>query len=437
MAKGYSAKWIMDGDNNVYEDCILIIDEGKVQEIVKAENFDKSSLKHLKELGNAVITPGFINLHNHLQYTNIGTTKLKGFKETIKKFFTDFKKHYHLAGIPKNSFTIKLADLLSEYFCYTREDKIKSFKRGLELSLLNGTTCVCQLSKESKYFSLLNEIPIKTYLFFELFSDSADSSKEEFRNIQKKIDKLMKQKSENTFVGVAPHSVTSVHKRLFKILVKYCKKNNILLTIRLSESKDEIDWVKYGFSDSDVLNAFCGYKKFEPYIEGVSPVVYLKGLDVLNKQTIATYGNYLSDNDLEILKENKVSFCYCPRVSKKLHNQVLDFKKVNETFGKRYGFGTNSLAFNDDMSLLNEVRFVNNGILDAKEVISHLTKYPAKILRLDNIIGTLEMGKDADFNVFWLNEGEDYNAILNKTRPDYVYIKGRKMVSRGNLVSGI
>src|SRR5699024_7724580 len=120
-----------------------------------------------------------------------------------------------------------------------------------ELSLLNGTTCVCQLSKESKYFSLLNEIPIKTYLFFELFSDSADSSKEEFRNIQKKIDKLMKQKSENTFVGVAPHSVTSVHKRLFKILVKYCKKNNILLTIRLSESKDEIDWVKYGFSDSD------------------------------------------------------------------------------------------------------------------------------------------------------------------------------------------
>lgn len=110
---------------------------------------------------------------------------------------------------------------------------------------------------------------------------------------------------------------------------------------------------------------------------------------------------------------------------------------MNETFGKRYGFGTNSLAFNDDMSLLNEVRFVNNGILDVKEVISHLTKYPAKILRLDNIIGTLEMGKDADFNIFWLNEGEDYNAILNKTRPDYVYIKGRKMVSRGNLVSGI
>ena len=345
--------------------------------------------------------------------------------------------HYHLAGIPKNSFVYKIADLLSEYFCYTREDKIKSFKKGLELSVLNGTTCVCQLSKESKYFELLNETPVKTYLFFELFSDSTETSKEEFRNTQKRIDKLLKQKSENTYIGVAPHSVTSVHKRLFKILSKYCKKNNILLTIRLGESKDEIDWLNHGFSDSDILGAFCGNKKFEPFIQGVSPVIYLKGLNVLNKQMIATYGNFLSDEDLEILKEEKVSFCYCPRVSKKLHNKVLDFEKVNSTFNKRYGFGTNSLAFNDDLSLLNEVRSVNCGILNAEEVIAHLTKYPAKILRLDNVTGSLTEGKDADFNVFFLNDNEDYNAVINKTRPDYVYIKGRKIVSKGELVQNV
>ena len=436
MAKAYKAKWIMAQDGNVYEDCALITDEGKVFTIVK-QNEIGSSIKHIKEFGNAVITPGFINLHNHLQYTNIGKTKLKGFRENVKKIFTDFKKHYHLAGIPRNSFTYKLADLLSEYFCYTKEDKIKSFKKGLELSVLNGTTCICQLSKESKYFDLLNETPVKTYLFFELFSDSVETSKEEFRNTQKRINKLMKQKSENTYIGIAPHSVTSVHKRLFKILVKYCKKNNILLTIRLAESKDEIDWLKHGFSDSDVLGAFCGNKKFDPAIQGVTPVIYLKSMDVLNKQMIATYGNYLTDEDLEILKENKVSFCYCPRVSKKLHNKVLDFEKVNETFKKRYGFGTNSLAFNDDLSLLNEVKSVNNGVLNADEVIAHLTIYPAKILRLDNITGSLESGKDADFNVFFLNDNEDYNAVINKSRPDYVYIKGRKVVSKGGLVSAV
>ncbi len=103
-------------------------------------------------------------------------------------------------------------------------------------------------------------------------------------------------------------------------------------------------------------------------------------------------------------------------------------------FPKKFGFGTNSLAFNKDLCLLNEVRYVNKGELGALEAVEYLTKYPAKILRLDNIIGTLEAGKDADFNVFKLADNEDYKNILEKSYPDYVYIKGRKMVSKGELV---
>lgn len=437
MSKGYSAKWIIAADGNLYEDCTLIADEGKVHEIIKTENLDINSIKHHKDFGNSVITPGFINLHNHLQYTEVGKIKSRGLKYLIKRIFVNFKKHYFVAGISKTAFISRLANLLSEYFCLGRNEKIHSFKKGLELSLLNGTTCVAQLSKESKYFDVLNEIPIKTYLFFELFSDSPDSSKEEFRTIQKKIDKLLKQKSDNTFVGVAPHSVCSVHKRLFKTLTKYCKKNNILMTVRLAESQDEMDWLKFGFSDVDILNSFTGNKKFEPNIKGVSPVVYLDELGAINKRLLASYGNYLTDEDLEILKDNSVSFVYCPRVSDFLHHKKLDFETVIKYFPKKFGFGTNSLAFNPDLSLLNEVKYVNNGQLNPIEVIEYLTKYPAKILRLDNIIGTLEEGKDADFNVFKLQDNETYSDVINKERPDYVYIKGHKMVSKGELVKKV
>ena len=66
-----------------------------------------------------------------------------------------------------------------------------------------------------------------------------------------------------------------------------------------------------------------------------------------------------------------------------------------------------------------------------------MTKYPAKILRLDNIIGTLEEGKDADFNVFKLNDDETYENVVDRERPDYVYIKGHKMVSKGELVKKV
>ncbi len=433
MAKAYKAKWIIPSDGNVYEDCALIVDEGKVQEIVKQETLIEENFSNIKDFKNSIITPGFVNLHNHLQYTDLKKTNKRTLKAKLKRIYTIFKKHYFLTGISKNSFIYRLSNLLCEYFCLTKDEKIASFKKGIEQSLLNGTTAVAQLSKESKYFDLLNEMPLKTFLFFELFSDSVETSKEEFRTIQKKIEKLRKQKSANTFIGVAPHSVCCVHKRLFKILIKYCKKHNILMTIRLGESQDEIDWLKHGFSDIDLLNEFTGCKKFEPFFENLSPAQYLKELGVLSKQLIVSYGNYLTDSDLELLKENKAALAYCPRVSDNLHHKKLDFKKVLEYFPSRFGFGVNSLAFNEDLSLLNELRYVNNGELDVVEALKYLTIIPAKILRLNNTIGSLEVDKDADFNVFELEDGENYTSLLNKTKPSHVYINARRVVKRGEI----
>ncbi len=433
MAKAYKAKWILPSDGNVYENCALIVDEGKVQEIIKQENVIEEQYAHVRDFGNSVITPGFVNLHNHLQYSDLSIGK-QNLKRKIKKIYTNFKKHYFLAGISKNSFIHKLASLLSQYFCMARDEKLASFKKGIEESLLAGTTAVAQLSQESKYFDLLNEMPLKTYLFFELFSDSADSSKDEFRKIKKKIEKLLKNKSSNTFIGVAPHSVCCVHKRLFKILAKYCKKHNLLMTIRLGESREEMDWLKHGFSDADLLNEFSGNKKFEPAFENLTPVQYLKEMNVLSKQLIVSYGNYLSDSDLNLLRENKVALAYCPRISDKLHNKKLSFDTVLNFFSERFGFGTNSLAFNDDISLLNELKSVNQGQLNTIEALRYLTIIPAKILRLNNVIGSLETDKDADFNVFALEENEDYNALLNKFKPDTVYIKGKRVVKHGQLI---
>ena len=428
MAKAYKAKWIIPSDGNIYEDCALIVDEGKVQKIVKQSEIDETQLERIKDFENSVITPGFVNLHNHLQYTEVSKPKKASLKRIMKRLYTSAKKCYFLAGINKKSFIYRLADLLSSYFCMTRDEKIASFKKGIELSLLNGTTCVAQLSKESKYFELLNETPLNTYLFFELFSDSVKSSKEEFRSIKKKIEKLKMQKSDTTFIGIAPHSICCVHKRLFKILTKYCKKHNILITIRLAESKDELDWLNHGFSDVDLLNEFTKQKKFEPIEVGLTPVQYLENVGLLSKQLLISYGNFLTCSDLEVLRNNKVSLAYCTRISDNLHNKKLELSCVLDYFSNRFGFGVNSLAFNSDLSLLNELRYVNKGELNTLEAINFLTIVPAKLLRLNNTIGSLETDKDADFNVFELQENEDYNAILNKELPKYVYINGKRVV---------
>ena len=205
------------------------------------------------------------------------------------------------------------------------------------------------------------------------------------------------------------------------------------MTIRLGESQEEMNWLKHGFSDVDLLNEFTGHKKMEPLVQELSPVEYLSELGAISKQLIISYGNYLSDSDLAVLKENKVALAYCPRVSDNLHNEKLSLNTVLNFFPNRFGFGVNSLAFNKDLSLLNELKYVNEGQLNTIDAIKYLTIIPAKILRLNNTIGSLELDKDADFNVFSLEENENYDSILNKERPTHVYINGKRVVKNGEL----
>ena len=101
MAKAYKAKWIIPSDGNVYENCALIVDEGKVQEIIKQENLDETQYSHVRDFKNSVITPGFVNLHNHLQYSELKSEN-SNLKVKFKKFYTAIKKYYFLTGINKN-----------------------------------------------------------------------------------------------------------------------------------------------------------------------------------------------------------------------------------------------------------------------------------------------------------------------------------------------
>ena len=49
MSKGYSAKWIIDAKGNLFEDCTLVVDEGKVEKIVKTSELKEDECKNIKD----------------------------------------------------------------------------------------------------------------------------------------------------------------------------------------------------------------------------------------------------------------------------------------------------------------------------------------------------------------------------------------------------
>lgn len=430
--KCYKAKWILTSADDVLEDMAIVVDEGKIIDIIPNSqvNFEE---KYVKELGNAVITPGFIDMLTQYQYTDILDSKPQDFKRRLKKFFKMLSLKYTFAGVAQDNYSRKWAGILTNYFSLDRNQKISSFKHGVTESIKAGTTCIAQVSKEFKYFEIINKLPIKNYLFFEVFADSKDSSKKTFKELRAKVEDFIWHKGENTHIGIMLNSISGVHRKLWALFSKYCRKHNMLLMTRFAESLDEMEWLEHGFSDIDLLHKFMGMRKISPYSKEVTPVEYLDNLKVLTKKVLVANANYDSQ-ELDKLAETGAKYIYQPLYSEEICNKKLDFETVLKYFPQNFGLSTQSFVPNHNFSLLKLASYLNiNGVLDIVELIKYLTIYPAKILRLDNSIGSIEIGKDADFNVFKLDNGEDYNALINKEFPYSTYSKGRKLVKRGEV----
>ena len=432
--KCYKARWIITSTGEVLENKAIVVDEGKFVDIIPIEDASKFDEKYVKDLGNAVVTPGFIDLFTQYQYTNLGKTNPYNLKTKIKRIFQTVARKYTFAGVKPDNYSLKWANILSDYFVLDRHEKIQSFKDGLEASIKAGTTCIAQVSKEDKYFEIINKAPIKNYMFFEVFADSSDKSKKKFKALRDKVENYVFHKGENTHIGIMLHSIPGVHKKLWELFSKYCRKHNMLLMTRFAEAQDEMEWLEHGFSDIDLLHKFMGFRKITPYKRMEDPVKYLDDLKVLTKKVIAVNANYVNDSQLEELAETGVKFVYQPRYSEEICNKKLDFSTVLKYFGKNFGFSSQSFKLEKDYSLLKlAVECNSENQLDVIELLKYLTIYPAKILRLDHVTGSIEVGKDADFNVFKLDDGEDYRAIVNKYMPYSTYSKGRKIVKRGDI----
>ena len=429
--KCYKSKWILTS-NEVLEDMAIVVDEGKIIDIIPNSqvNFEE---KFVKDLGNAVITPGFIDMLTQYQYTDILDARPQDFKSKIKRFFKMLSLKYNFAGVAQDNYSRKWAGILTNYFTLDKAHKVASFKHGVTESIKAGTTCVAQVSKEFKYFEVINKLPIKNYLFFEVFADSKDSSKKTFKELRSKVEDFVWHKGENTHIGIMLNSMSGVHKKLWALFSKYCRKHNMLMMTRFAESKDEIEWLEHGFSDIDLLHKFMGMRKISPYAKEISPVEYLDRLKVLTKKVLVANANY-DVSELSKLAETGAKYIYQPLYSGEICNSVIDFKTVLENFGGNFGLSTQSFASDRSFSLLKLANELNkDGLLDIVELIKYLTLYPAKILRLENSIGSIEVGKDADFNVFKLEDIEDYRALARMEFPYSTYSKGRKLVKRGKV----
>jgi 5-methylthioadenosine/S-adenosylhomocysteine deaminase len=137
---------------------------------------------------------------------------------------------------------------------------------------------------------------------------------------------------------------------------------------------------------------------------GCSSVAYLHSLGLLDKGTLLVHAVWVDAADIALITQSGASVVHCPESNMKLASGVAPIPDMLQA-GIPVGLGTDGCASNNDLDMLGEmdsasklhkVQRLDPTVMDAAGVVRMATCEGARALGLDHLIGSLEVGKQAD-----------------------------------------
>ncbi len=156
---------------------------------------------------------------------------------------------------------------------------------------------------------------------------------------------------------------------------------------------------------------------------GTTPVEYLNDIGLLGSDVLGAHCIWLSDEDIEILKETETAVSHNPECNMKVADGVAPVAKMIEA-GVTVSLGTDSCAVNDNMDMfeamrvaafLQKVTAMDPAVVPAAEAFAMGTIGGARALGMEDQIGSLEAGKKADVILIDLSQPHmrPINSIVN------------------------
>lgn len=209
-------------------------------------------------------------------------------------------------------------------------------------------------------------------------------------------------------IGLGPHAIYTSDIEHLKKVSDLADKYKMPIHIHLSETKQE--------------NEEC-YKRYK-----MSPTEVFDKAGIFKHKTIAAHGIYLSDSDLDIIKENNVTIVHNPASNLKLSSGFLDLSRLIDK-GINVALGTDSSASNNKLSILREMelagllsKLYSSRNVEAYEILKMATINGARALGLGDKIGSIKEGKLADLiliNLDNMNHKPNNNLISSLVYSTY------------------
>lgn len=354
------------------------------------------------ELGRAILMPGLINAHCHLDYTALRGAIFSGtpFTQWIRR----------INALKKN---------------FGPEDILASIREGFRLLAESGCTTVFNIESYPDLMLRLERPPLRTWWFLELIDVRTRLDHEAM--LAGALQFFESRPDWRGGFGLSPHAPYTASVELYR-LARHCSEAlGMPFTTHIAESVEEQEMFLYGEGPLAEFLAELG-RPMDDCGQG-SALSHLLEHGLLNERCLAVHLNYLQHYDDLLLRRQPLHVVHCPKCHAYFGHARFPLERLVEA-GCTISLGTDSLASNDTLDLRAEIRQArrNYGQIAPMEWLHMVTTRPARAIGMEGRLGVIRPGACADLVAFpWPEDSHPAESVIQSRGRPLLHMVGGQM----------
>jgi len=373
LIRSVSADWVLPVDGPPIRDGYVEWIDGAIADVGEGRCDDHRD--------GAVILPGLVNAHSHLEYA-------------VYAGFGD--------GEPFGGW---LATHILRKRALDHEAMLGIARRGAADSLAAGITTTADYSYSGVAVTAAEELGLRAVVYLEVFASDPAVAEQQFAETQSRVEE-----SQLVRIGISPHAPYTCSVDVYRWALSL----GIPVGTHLAESENEQLWLEHGTGPMAVNAAVL----VPP--TGKRAVATLA--EVLSPELLCAHCVEVTADEIAFLAEHDVAVAHCPRSNAMLGCGIAPLADLRAA-GLRVGLGTDSPASTPSIDPWEELRTAvyasrarerRPDALGAADALRLATIDAARALALEGEIGSVTPGKRADLTILSLS-GSPYDPIEDPT----------------------
>jgi cytosine/adenosine deaminase-related metal-dependent hydrolase len=371
--RSISADWVVPVDGPPIKDGYVEWADGLITDIGEGRADDHRD--------GAVILPGLVNAHSHLEYA-------------VYAGFGD--------GEPFGDW---LATHILRKRALDHEAMLGIARRGAADSLAAGITTTADYSYSGVAATAAEDLGLRAVVYLEVFAADPAVAERQFAETRSRVEE-----SDLVRIGISPHAPYTCSVEVYRWALSL----GIPVGTHLAESENEQLWLEHGTGPMAVNAAVL----VPP--TGKRAVATLA--EVLSPELLCAHCVEVTADEIGLLAKHDVPVVHCPRSNAMLGCGIAPLADLRAA-GLRVGLGTDSPASTPSIDPWEELRTAvyaararerRPDALGAAEALRLATIDAARALALEDEIGSLTPGKRADLAILSL-AGSPYDPVEDPT----------------------